>query len=221
MKRFRFEAALAGFLLAVFAAVWIWQGLGGFRGPLTAEETGKYLAAIERNLPAHEENIELLARLRAWCEADDGRPFFMMNLMRYYDELRPDVALPKFQGSPQDANAHYEDQVIPLVLAAGGHPIFMGEVRGRNLIGHDPALDDWNRVVLVRYPSRRHFLDLLSDPAYGPLEPYKMAALNVLLVPVSAGLLVPEPRLIAGVFLALIFLGTAWLRAVRLRPSPP
>jgi uncharacterized protein (DUF1330 family) len=216
MRRFRFEAALAVLLLAAFAGVWIWQAPGTIRGSLGAEEIDAYLGAIGRNLTATpEENTELLERLRAWCDADDGQPVYMLNLMRFFDELRTDVGLEDFAGSPREANAHYEEQVTPMVLAAGGHPIFMGEVPGRNLIAPDPDVDDWSRVVLVRYPSRRQFLDLLSDPAYGPLEPYKMAALEVALVPVGSGLLLPEPRVIAGALFACLFLGVAWIRAVR------
>src|SRR5215213_6933045 len=47
------------------------------------------------------------ARLRAWAEADDGKPVYMLNLMRYYDELRPFPGAPDFQGSPEESNTLY------------------------------------------------------------------------------------------------------------------
>ena len=40
--------------------------------------------------------------------------------------------------------------------------------------------------------ARRAFLELLSDPAYAPIEPYKFMALEVALVPVAAEAIVPD-----------------------------
>jgi hypothetical protein len=40
--------------------------------------------------------------------------------------------------------------------------------------------------MMVRYPSRRKFLQLLADPAYVSLEPYKLMALEIDLVPARA-----------------------------------
>jgi hypothetical protein len=51
-------------------------------------------------------------------------------------------------------------------------------------------------VVVCRYPSRRTFLKLASDPSYAPIEPYKFMALEIDLVPVSGDMLVPDLRLI-------------------------
>ncbi|MBB2993071.1 uncharacterized protein (DUF1330 family) [Mycolicibacterium iranicum] len=40
--------------------------------------------------------------------------------------------------------------------------------------GHDslvsPREGDWDMVVLVRYPSRRHFVDMVNDPDYQSFE---------------------------------------------------
>ena len=54
-----------------------------------------------------------------------------------------------------------------------------------------PALDDWSRLALLRFPSRRAFLRLLADPAYGPVEPYKKMAVELVLVPVSGEVVLP------------------------------
>ena len=45
--------------------------------------------------------------------------------------------------------------------------------------------------VNARFPSRRAFLSLLADPAYGPVEPYKKMALELVLVPVSGEVVLP------------------------------
>jgi hypothetical protein len=77
----------------------------------------------------------------------------------------------------------------------------------------EPALDDWSRALVVRYPSRRDFLNLMADPAYGPLEPYKTMALKVVLVPVSGDLVLPDLRFVVGAALLVVFLVAGWIRA--------
>ena len=51
---------------------------------------------------------------------------------------------------------------------------------------------------MVRYPSRRTFLELLSHPSYAPLEPYKFMALEIDLVPVSGDKVIPDMRWLVG-----------------------
>jgi len=41
------------------------------------------------------------------------------------------------------------------------------------------------RLLVLRYPSRRAFLDLLSDPRYRKIEPYELMALAVVLTPTT------------------------------------
>lgn len=216
MKRFRFEVTLAAVFLLLFAAFWLWQTPGWIRGKLSTPEIDAYIVAIEQNLVAPDAlKQRAIADLRAWAERDDGKPVFMLNLMRYYAQVQPFPGIEDFHGSPAEANAHYEGRVIPIALADGDYPIYGGATQGQNLFGHDPGADDWNRILLMRYPSRRHFLRLLSNPAYGPLFPYKLAALELSLVPTTAQLVLPDLRFAFGAALLVIFLAIGWLRAVR------
>ena len=66
---------------------------------------------------------------------------------------------------------------------------------------------------MVRYPSRRTFLELLSHPSYAPLEPYKFMALEIDLVPVTGDKVIPDFRWIVGSGLLAIFLTVGWLRS--------
>jgi hypothetical protein len=72
-------------------------------------------------------------------------------------------------------------------------------------------------VLVVRYPNRRAFFDLISDPAYIQVMPYKLAALEVALVPVRAELVVPDLRWVLGMVLLAAFFALGWLRASRRR----
>jgi hypothetical protein len=171
--------------------------------------------AIIEKLPARAEAIQAFtSRIRRWAEADDGKPVFMLNLIRFYPQLRTFAGAPEFKGTPEEANAYYEKSITSLWLSHAAYPIFAGAPQAKNLINIHPE-KEWGRVVVCRYPSRRAFLKLLSDPSYAPMEPYKFIALEIDLVPVSGDMLVPDLRLIVGGSLLVLFLAVNWLRAAR------
>ena len=85
-------------------------------------------------MPA-QEKAEVLARLRAWALADDGQPVFMLNLMRYFPQLRQFEGAPEFAGTPLEANEYYETAVTPMALAEGAYPLFGGMTQARNYRG--------------------------------------------------------------------------------------
>lgn len=172
--------------------------------------------AIIEKLPARAaERIQAFtSRIRPWAEADDGKPVFMLNLIRFYPQLHTFTGAPEFKGTPEEANAYYEKSITPLWLSHAAYPVFAGASQAKNLINIHPE-KDWGRVVVCRYPSRRAFLKLLSDPSYAPMEPYKFIALEIDLVPVSGEIVVPDLRLIIGGSLLVLFLAVNWLRAAR------
>src|SRR5215470_11282339 len=202
-------------LLVIFIGVCLWQmpGLAGAR--LSKNELARYMSAIEKVPFPPDERREVVAHVRAWAEADDGKPFYMLNLMRYHDTIRTFPGSPPFTGTPRESNQIYENAVMPLVLKIGAFPLFAGETQGGNVMGFDAGEDGWNRVLLVRYPSRRAFLDLVTDPAYAPIAPYKLMALEVALVPNTSEIVLPNLWVATGVVLLLIFVTTGWIRAAR------
>ena len=216
MRRLGFNTIFGAVLLAIFLAVSLWQSPGILRGTLSTEEIARHLSIVEQALPfPPDERPELLARLRAWAAADDGKPVYMLNLMRYHEQLRTFPGAPPFAGTSREANALYEKAVMPLLFERGGYPMYSSVVQGQNLMGYSSGLGDWSRVLLVRYPSRRTFLELLTDPAYAPIEPYKLMALEVLLVPTTPERILPNPSVAVGVVLLMLFLATGWIRAAR------
>lgn len=221
MNRFTVEIRLGALLATLYAVFWLWQTPGALRATLTPQEVDAYLRIIDERLPMPEqEKPEVLRHVRAWALADDGRPVYMLNLMRYYAQLRRFDGAPRFDGTPEQSNTLYESEVMPLLLKAGGYPLIAGSTQGSNVLGHAPALDDWSRVLVVRYPSRRAFLDLMTDPAYAPIESYKMMALQVVLTPVRGELVIPELRWVVAAAALVLFLLVAWLRALRREGRP-
>ena len=51
--------------------------------------------------------------------------------------------------------------MAPLLEGVGGRPIFAGRP-AESLIGEG----DWDMMVLVEYPTRQAFLDMVSSPEY-------------------------------------------------------
>jgi uncharacterized protein (DUF1330 family) len=85
------------------------------------------------------------------ASSSQAGPVVMINLLRF----RPDGGA--------SAYAHYVDGVLPCLARAGGRPLWQGRP-DTVVIGE--AADLWDSVVLVEYPSRRAFLDMVTSPEY-------------------------------------------------------
>jgi hypothetical protein len=208
-----FELILAAVFLILYVAFWAWHSQGA--GKLTAAEIDQYLAIIEK-LPLPEKGVQAFtARLRPWAEADDGRPVYMFNLIHFFPRVQTFPGAPEFKGTPEEANAHYERSLIWLWLSHASYPTFIGTPQAKNLIDMQPERI-WRNMTVVRYPSRRTFLKLISHPSYAPLAPYKLIAMELDLVPVSSGTVVPDLRWLVGSGFAIAFLLLGWLRVALL-----
>ena len=67
----------------------------------------------------------------------------------------------------------------------------------------------------MRYPSRRAFFELLTDPQWLKFAPYKLAALELALVPASGQVVIPDLRWVIGGACLIVFLVAGWVRAAR------
>ena len=91
--------------------------------------------------------------------ASDG-PVYMLNLL----EFVPDGGAERY--------AEYGAAVAPLFEKAGGKPIFAGRP-AESLIGEG----SWDMMLLVSYPTRQAFLDMVSSPEYQEIEHLRSEAL--------------------------------------------
>jgi hypothetical protein len=204
-----FELILAAALMVLYVAFWAWHSQGA--GKLTQAEIDQYVAIIEK-LPLPEKAVQpFIARLRPWAEDDDGKPVYMFNLIHFFPRVQPFPGAPDFKGTPEQANARYEKSLIWLWLSHASYPTFIGAPQATNLINMPPERR-WDNMTVVRYPSRRTFLKLISNPTYAPLAPYKFIALELDLVPVSSGRIVPDLRWLVGGGLVIVFLLVEWIR---------
>lgn len=210
MKSSEFLWILGAVLAFAWLALWRWQHP---RRRIRPADAARYLATVAALPFPPGEREEMLRRMHQWIESDDGRPVYMLNLMRLHAQVVRLPGAPGFAGTPREANAHYEDRVMPLLFRRGGYPIYAGDMSGRNLIEHDPALDDWSRLLVVRYPCRDAFMRLVTDPRYAAHMPYKLMALRLVLSPTRVQLAIPELPWLAGALALVAFLAAGWWHA--------
>jgi hypothetical protein len=224
MTRYKPELALGAVLLALMLAVCYWQAPGH---KLTQNEIDIYVRRIDELAPMPAaEKTEFLAHLRVWGEADNGKPVYMLNLMRYYDQLKPWPGVEIKAATPAEANAYYENAVLRMALLRGVQMPVGSNTQGvqraaapsTNLFGFEPDVDNWSRVLLVRYPSRRAFFELVSSPEYLKVMPYKFASLKLALIPTDGATIAPDLRLAIGALALIAFLAFGWIRSAR-RPN--
>jgi uncharacterized protein (DUF1330 family) len=93
--------------------------------------------------------------------AGDGIPVTMLNLLAF----RPEVGRERYE--------EYGAAVAPLLEKAGGRIVLLYEA-AMPLIGEGT----WDLVLLVEYPSRQAFLDMVASPEYRAIEHLRGEALT-------------------------------------------
>jgi len=102
--------------------------------------------------------------------ATDEGPVVMLNLLKFKARADSGDAT-----SGEAAYRTYGDAAVAMIEERGGSVIWAGRA-DQVLIG-DPA-DDWDQVLLVQYPSRAAFLDMVSQPAYQEAHRHRESGLE-------------------------------------------
>ena len=220
MKNFKFELILG----AVFAVIFfiVVATFSDFGGKMTKEEVDQYITEIEENLDWPEPGKSyMLESVRKWGYEDTGKSFQMLNMMRYRPELyRYEGDIEDNNMTPKESNYHYELGSKDILLPLGGFPSVWGEViLDRNIFraNEDANNENWSRLGFARYPSRRGFMELMTDPDYGPQSAYKQMGAEVYMIPIEPAWIIPDPRVRTGLVLCGVFCVFGWIRALMLR----
>lgn len=166
--------------------------------PITQEEIDTYLETIasQDQVPGREHD---LVSLRRFLEEDDGQPFYTVNLYKFYEQADYAAEDP-FNGSGRAVFDRFSSVMIRLLAERASHPIF----------GSDWVFDDgsnWDRLVIVRYRSRRDIVDIFASEEFEAASIHKWAGLRANGRMLVQGLHVPAAYLPVGVlalFLALL-----------------
>jgi hypothetical protein len=117
----------------------------------------------------------ILQKFRELAKNDDGREYYMVNLLKFHEKALYPAGSP-YGDDPLAANDRYNRAIIPLLLKHGGHPVFDSLVQGRFI--HPEAGEDWDHVAMVRYRSRRDMLKMAVEIAGKGVDVHKWAALE-------------------------------------------
>ena len=161
---------------------WMWHAPRG--GPLTAEDFAEFerLGSFEPSQDgfAPDPFVDFFLE-------DDGRPFFMVNLIKSREAPVYPEGFDDPQVSVDDAARAYAFTVLRLLAERGSYIVFTGELHGTLLNSLADGADDFDSVAIVRYRSRRDFLDMATSPDFQAAVPHKWASVEKTLVtPVAA-----------------------------------
>ena len=112
------------------------------------------------------------ARLVEMGGRDPDEPVFMLNLLRYRETAESGHGVDGMSG--RDAYGVYGRKFAELNPRFGGEPVFMGRVGAGVIVDEH---ESWDVMILVRYPTRRQFVEMLADPSYQAIAPIRAAAL--------------------------------------------
>jgi uncharacterized protein (DUF1330 family) len=96
-------------------------------------------------------------QIQAFTTAPDTGPVVMLNLLKFKPRAEGEG------GSGSDAYGRYGDRVTKMIESQGGRIIWSG--RPEQVLIGDPG-GMWDAVVLVWYPSRKSFVEMVSTPDY-------------------------------------------------------
>ena len=143
-----------------------------------------------------------------------GRQFLMINNIDM-NENPGDVEAAEPGEDAQSLMARYMEHMLPALLARACHPVMIGNAvyPAIDVIGIEGAAV-WDQGGVVRYRSRRTFLDIVTNPVFGGKHHFKTAALEkTIAFPIETGLYLSDLRLLLGLVLLAItaLLDALWL----------
>lgn len=185
----------SGLGILIFFAVIYWYSWS--TSPLSQDEIDAYLETIaaQNQVPGREHD---LGSLRQFLEEDDGQPFYTVNLYKFYEQANYASDAP-FDGTGRDAFDRFSSVMIRLLAERASHPIF-----GSDWVFDDGS--DWDRLVIVRYRSRRDIVDIFASGEFEAAPVHKWAGLRENERLLVQGLHIPAAYLPIGLLSLLIAL---------------
>ena len=177
-------------MAVLYAVFWLWYS--GTKGKLSQTEVESYMQQFE----SKGVNADNLANLRHFLEKDDGREWFMINLLELKSPKRESSKLLQ----------RYTKTFMAGMFRRAGHPFFVAIAAAKNIenLNCDDA-DNWSSTGIVRYRSRRDCAETLLDTFGSDHHADKLASLTkTLAFPATANLLIGSPRVLVAMSAALI-----------------
>ena len=101
--------------------------------------------------------------VKRYVEEDDGGPVVMLNMLKY-----------KADGG-RESYAEYGAKVMDFLNEVGAEILYASEA-STALVAPDGW--DWDAVMLIRYPSRATFLEMVTNPGYQEIGHFRTEGLD-------------------------------------------
>mgnify|MGYP001423678182 CR=1 FL=1 len=144
------------------------------KGPLSPEEINHFVDILEANGSTPDRIVEI----KRFMEEDDGKHFYMMNLLDLTDNP-PELPATGADASSAELMTHYMEYMSPALFSRACHPAFFGRVvaDALDLSGIENA-ESWDQAALYRYRSRRDMIAIATNPKFLERHDYKIASLE-------------------------------------------
>ena len=191
-------------LLVIYAGFFLWYTDIG--GRLDNEEIEFFLEKLQENASANSVDLNLQDNLiKRFMEEDTGRQFFMVNNVDM-DEDPEDVKGSEPGESAESLLDRYMEHMYSQLLKRACHPVFAGYAvhPSMDIVGIEGA-EIWDQAALMRYKSRRAFMEVVTHPNMLSKHDFKVAALEkTIAYPVETVLYLSDPRFLLALILIIL-----------------
>ncbi len=174
----------------IYALFWVWYV--GLKGKLSETEVEQYMQRFE----ALGLSADKLGNLHQFLAKDDGREWFMINLLELKSPKRESAKLLQ----------SYSKTFMAGMFKRAGHPFFVANAKAKNIENLNcEHADNWTSAAIVRYRSRRDCAETLLDTFGSDHHNDKLASLEkTFAFPATTNLLMGSPRVLVAMVLALV-----------------
>ncbi|HMU27908.1 MAG TPA: DUF1330 domain-containing protein [Solirubrobacterales bacterium] len=110
-------------------------------------------------------------QFKALVESDDDSPIVMVNLIRFKDQA---TGIDEGR-TGAEAYATYGQNIARYLAEVGGE-VLIATASVESIIGPEQA--EWDAVLLVRYPSRKAFIQMITNPGYQKEHEHRAAGVE-------------------------------------------
>ena len=192
-------------LLVIYAGFFLWYTDVG--GKLDEKEIEFFLGKFEENASKNSNPLEpeSYISIKRFMEEDSGRQFLMVNNIDMNDDPE-DVEGAEPGESAERLLDRYMEHMYAQLLKRACHPVFAGNVvhPSMDLVGIEGA-EIWDQAALMRYKSRRAFMEVVTHPNMGSKHAFKVAAMEkTIAYPVETVIYLSDPRLLLALILIIL-----------------
>lgn len=115
-------------------------------------------------------------QLQEMAEADLDSPFDMINLLKYRPVAIYESYAENSKGrTGREAYNEYGKVVLPRIVELGGYLVYRGACN-HHFVGDESQ--DYDELIVVRYPSRKAYLNMFDSPEYQAAIMHRKAGLE-------------------------------------------